>query len=112
MFPNFDPVGESIKKCPFLRALVVTEGESFTRDVVENFSKTGISQEHTTPLDKLQNVATNFSLFHGEDGVLPLKKHTPQAAAEVTPVAARVIPSASISLSGFWVLFKFGKLGL
>jgi len=111
MFPKFDPVGESIKKCPFLRALVVTEGESFTRDVVENFSKTSATHEQTNPLEKLQNVATNFSLFHGENGILPLKNNT-GAAVQKVPVVARSLPAASISLSGFWGDFNPFKSGL
>lgn len=105
MFPQFDPVGDSIKRCPFLHALKMTEGESFARGVAEGFSKTEATAEDATPVEKMQNVATNFCLFHGADGVLPLKK-SPQVkttTCRASPVIAQALPTASISLSGFWV---------
>ena len=104
----FDPVGDSVKKCPFLQALAVTEGESFARNVAENFSKTeNTALCDSSPLQRLQNVATNFSLFHGKDGILPLKNRVQDQVSTCKAAprhhVAKTLPVASISLSGFWV---------
>lgn len=92
MMPNFDPVGECIKRCPFLNALVMTEGESFARQVATDFSKApghGFEEVVKPPskLQEIQDVSQSFTLAHSPQGLLPL-------------------PVASLSLSGFWPDFN------
>lgn len=103
----FDPVGETIKRCPFLHALVVTEGESFARDVAVNYSKTK-AHEDASPVEKLENMAGNYSLFHGPQGILPLKNEVTNTPPQRSVIST--IPTASISLSGFWVASLFSHL--
>eukprot|EP00210_Caulerpa_lentillifera_P000605 g586.t1 len=108
MISSFDPVGECIKRCPFLNALVVTQGESFAREVATDFSK---FPNHTrnevvaTPpqapnakLQELQEVSQSFTLAHSQQGILPLSPPRPAAAAAAA--------AASLSLSGFWSDFN------
>lgn len=98
---NMDPIGEGIKRCPFLRELASREGVAFARGVALDPLRQFRPREqadgldaavdgvvgHSLPLgrrrpvfEELENFSRTFRVFHGPDGIVPLPKKAAAAA--------------------------------
>jgi hypothetical protein len=110
----------AVRKCPFLSQLAKEHGEEYATSIAIAPTKPVGAEPLPTGTDAVVGLAESFRLFHGPEGVLPLKKgphrssnaagsragcpYHAQAQETSTAVAqppTRAVPFATISLSNF-----------
>lgn len=110
----------AVRKCPFLSQLAKEHGEDFATSIAIAPTKPVGAEPLPTGTDAVVGLAESFRLFHGPEGVLPLKKgphrssnaagshagcpyqaHAQKASTAVAQPPTRAVPFATISLSNF-----------
>jgi hypothetical protein len=109
----------AVRKCPFLAQLAKEHGEEYAVNIAIEPTKPA-AEPRPQGTDAVVAYAESFRLFHGPEGVLPLKKSSngsslasgipagcpyharaERASSTVEQSASRAVPFATISLSNF-----------
>lgn len=86
-----DVVSSAISKCPFLHELAVKHGDQFARSIAIEPTKPAVGAAPRPLLEEVDLFHNTFNLFHGKNGVVPLRKSFAEpssAACEPTLPAA------------------------
>lgn len=83
----------AVRKCPFLRQLADTHGESYAVSIAINPTRPAPSFGNRPILEEATDFAATFRLFHGTNGVLPLKSCIMPERTVHTVSAQSVVPS-------------------
>jgi hypothetical protein len=76
----------AVRRCPFLAQLAKEQGEEYATSIALAPTKpVGSGEPLPQGTDAVVALASSYNLFHGHEGILPLKKgpHKPIAAAGV-----------------------------
>lgn len=106
-----DDVTEAIQKCPFLKALVQTQGEQYARRLATNTIEKALSSDKQNDHHQIHHSNKVFKAIHDKTtGIIPIiKDNILIQKNELIPEIKNhqniiTIKTASISLSGFFVI--------
>lgn len=84
--PVSHEVKAAIKTCPFLHLVAEHEGEHYASKIALNpLKRASSSSQPIFPENEPESLAAAFTLFHGDQGVVPLRLNTEQHSVHAAP---------------------------